>query len=62
MLAGAIAGGVQMGIAAAAGGIHRDAAVGGSSARPAWTASDTSGVRPMATTTMSAATVPASCR
>ena len=29
MLAGAIAGGVQMGIAAAAGGIHRDAAVGG---------------------------------
>ena len=60
MLAGAIAGGVQMGIAAAAGGIHRDAAVGGSSARPAWTASDTSGVRPMATTTMSAATVAAS--
>ena len=30
--------------------------------RPAWTASDTSGVRPMATTTMSAATVAASCK
>ena len=30
--------------------------------RAGWTASDTSGVRPMATTTMSAATVPASCK
>ena len=62
MLAGAIAGGVQMGIAAGEAAFTAMPPLAGSSARPAWTASDTSGVRPMATTTMSAATVAASCK